>query len=90
MTRMLVQPNKLACNFCGKFDEDVEVLVSNKSAFICNECIIKCVGIVAERQLANLGKMTLTEVEGLDKRLFTEEQMRTVANRLAKLRNPFG
>lgn len=39
---------KLRCSFCGKTQDQVRKLVAGPSAYICNECIELCYGIVEE------------------------------------------
>jgi ClpX C4-type zinc finger protein len=36
-----------SCSFCGKAQSDVLQLIAGPDAFICNECVQLCVGIVA-------------------------------------------
>ena len=35
----MTEQKQLACNFCGKYREDVEKLISGPDVYICNECI---------------------------------------------------
>jgi hypothetical protein len=37
----------LSCSFCGKAQPEVLQLIAGPRAFICNECVQLCVGIVA-------------------------------------------
>ncbi len=36
------------CSFCGKPAEAVERLVAGANAYICGECVVKCVGVLEE------------------------------------------
>lgn len=41
------KPVKLECNFCGKFEQDVLLLIAGpRGVFICNECIELMVDII--------------------------------------------
>jgi len=35
----MTEQKQLACNFCGKYREDVEKLISGPDVYICNECV---------------------------------------------------
>jgi len=35
----MTDQKQLACNFCGKYREDVEKLISGPDVYICNECV---------------------------------------------------
>ena len=35
----MTEQKQLACNFCGKYREDVEKLISGPAVYICNECV---------------------------------------------------
>ena len=37
------------CNFCGKSDEKVKLMVTSCKADICCECILECVRILLEQ-----------------------------------------
>jgi hypothetical protein len=39
---------RLRCGFCGKNEDEVGRLVAGTSAFICDNCIGKCVVILQE------------------------------------------
>lgn len=36
----------LRCSFCGKSQQSVSRLIAGRGAFICNECIEHCVGLM--------------------------------------------
>ena len=38
----------IRCSFCGKPQDDVKRIIAGKNAFICDECIQLCVGILEE------------------------------------------
>ena len=44
----LVRPG-LCCSFCNRRADDVERLVAGAAAYICDECVTKCVAVL-ERQ----------------------------------------
>ena len=37
------------CSFCAKAEKDIEQFVAGANAFICNECIELCYGIINEK-----------------------------------------
>jgi len=37
------------CNFCGKSEEEVKLMVISYKADICCECILECVRILLEQ-----------------------------------------
>ena len=43
----LLRPG-LRCSFCGRRADDVARLVAGASAYICDECINKCVAVLDE------------------------------------------
>ncbi len=45
---MAVRDRSLHCSFCGKDQSEVRKLVAGPYAFICNECVDICVGIICE------------------------------------------
>ena len=45
---LLVRPG-LCCSFCNRRADDVERLVAGAAAYICDECVTKCVAVL-ERQ----------------------------------------
>jgi hypothetical protein len=38
----------LRCSFCGRHAEDVARLVAGASAYICDDCISKCVAVLEQ------------------------------------------
>lgn len=42
--------SKNFCSFCGKPENDVEVLVSGPKVFICDECVETAVDVIAEQK----------------------------------------
>ena len=39
---------KLRCSFCGRDAVEVECLVAGASAYICGECVTKCVAVLEQ------------------------------------------
>lgn len=37
------------CDFCGKSQHEVAHLIAAPRTFICNECVVVCVGIITEK-----------------------------------------
>jgi ATP-dependent Clp protease ATP-binding subunit ClpX len=37
-----------ACSFCGKPEDDVQRLIAGPGVTICDECVARCVEILAE------------------------------------------
>lgn len=37
------------CNFCGKSEEEVKLMVTSRKADICGECILVCIGVLLEQ-----------------------------------------
>lgn len=44
----MTEQKQLACNFCGKYREDVEKLISGPDVYICNECVTLSYKIIKE------------------------------------------
>jgi lipid II:glycine glycyltransferase (peptidoglycan interpeptide bridge formation enzyme) len=40
--------DELRCSFCGKGQNEVRKVVAGPSAYICDECVDLCVGIISE------------------------------------------
>lgn len=43
--------SKIACSFCGRSANDVDRVISsplNNESYICNECVLTCVGILED------------------------------------------
>jgi ClpX C4-type zinc finger len=49
---MAMQVSELRCSFCGKLHTDVAKLIAGPGVYICNECVILCVDIIAEAKHA--------------------------------------
>ncbi|QJC30407.1 ATP-dependent Clp protease ATP-binding subunit ClpX [Enterobacteriaceae endosymbiont of Neohaemonia nigricornis] len=45
--------NLLCCSFCGKFQNEVNKLVSGNKAYICDKCIILCNNIIYKNNINN-------------------------------------
>jgi hypothetical protein len=41
-------PSEWRCSFCGKGKNEVRKLVAGPSAYICDECVDLCIGIISE------------------------------------------
>ena len=41
----------LSCSFCGKGQRLVKTLIAGPTVYICDGCIEKCVGILAENKV---------------------------------------
>lgn len=39
----------LTCSFCGKHRRQVNRLIAGPGVFICDECVVLCVEVIAER-----------------------------------------
>lgn len=44
------------CSFCGRPDEEVELLISGKSVFICNDCVEQAQQVVRDEMLRRYAK----------------------------------
>ena len=40
----------LTCSFCGKHQRQVDKLVAGPDVYICNECVERCVEIIAQER----------------------------------------
>jgi len=40
----------LTCSFCGKHHRKVKKLIAGPGVYICNECIDRCVEIIAQER----------------------------------------
>jgi ATP-dependent Clp protease ATP-binding subunit ClpX len=38
------------CNFCGKTEEEVKILIQGVNVYICNECVELCMDIVKGKE----------------------------------------
>lgn len=41
---------RLYCSFCGKTQYEVSNLIVGPSVFICDECVVLCVGIINKKR----------------------------------------
>jgi len=41
---------EMACTFCGKFGDEVEVLIAGPYVFICDRCVDLCNDVVQEHR----------------------------------------
>ena len=39
----------LRCSFCGKYQDQVDRLIAGSGAYICNECVHLCMGVLGEK-----------------------------------------
>jgi ATP-dependent Clp protease ATP-binding subunit ClpX len=44
------KPTTLTCSFCGKHQRQVKKLIAGPDVYICNECVDKCVEIIARER----------------------------------------
>ena len=44
----VVRPRAMRCAFCRRRAEDVSRLVGGASAYICDECVFKCVAVLEQ------------------------------------------
>jgi hypothetical protein len=54
---------QIACSFCGKSAHQVERLIAGPSAFICNECVMFCVGILEDGPVVSVEPMAAASEE---------------------------
>ena len=40
----------LTCSFCGKYQRKVNKLIAGPGVYICNECVDRCVEIIAQER----------------------------------------
>jgi ATP-dependent Clp protease ATP-binding subunit ClpX len=40
----------LTCSFCGKHQRKVDRLIAGPGVYICNECVDRCVEIIAQER----------------------------------------
>ena len=51
------------CSFCGKGEGEVKGWVGyNSNVFCCTECLGKCVEIIADRSVADAGKVRILAI----------------------------
>jgi ATP-dependent Clp protease ATP-binding subunit ClpX len=46
------------CSFCGKEPRETSDLIAGDEVFICDECVAKCVEMLAREELADEGDDT--------------------------------
>ena len=54
---------KLPCSFCKKTQDDVRKLIAGPAVFICDECVLVCVDIIADD--ARVERAVSEQVEGV-------------------------
>lgn len=60
------QEREKICNFCGKKHSDVALVVASPSAYICDECILVGVEIIAEKARLRMAEIVNMEREQAD------------------------
>ena len=48
--RRLTTTTTLTCSFCGKHQRQVNKLIAGPDVYICNECVDRCVEIIAQER----------------------------------------
>jgi hypothetical protein len=38
-----------SCSFCGKSQDEVRTLIAGRSAYICEVCVVSCVGALKDK-----------------------------------------
>jgi ATP-dependent Clp protease ATP-binding subunit ClpX len=54
------------CSFCGKSQDDVKRIIAGKNAFICDECIQLCIGIIDDEMSRPNSRSKVSSVGGLN------------------------
>ncbi len=54
------------CSFCGKSQDDVKRIIAGKNAFICDECIQLCIGIIDDEMSRPNSRSKVSNVGGLN------------------------
>ncbi len=54
------------CSFCGKSQDDVKRIIAGKNAFICDECIQLCIGIIDDEMSRPNSRNKVSSVGGLN------------------------
>jgi ATP-dependent Clp protease ATP-binding subunit ClpX len=79
------KPGNLFCSFCGKSQGEAKKLIAGPGAYICNECVALCNGIIVEeleRERANLWSVTVpkpAEIKTiLDQYVIGQEQAKKI------------
>jgi len=47
-THQAIEPKKVRCSFCGKWQDQVQRIIAGPCAYICNECVGLCNEILDE------------------------------------------
>ena len=56
------EKKSLRCSFCGKHQDQVQRLIAGPGAYICNECVHLCMGVLGDAQQAPEDYMPMPEV----------------------------
>jgi ATP-dependent Clp protease ATP-binding subunit ClpX len=48
--RKLTTTTTLTCSFCGKHQRQVNKLIAGPDVYICNNCVDRCVEIIAQER----------------------------------------
>ncbi len=80
------------CSFCNKHQNQVQVLVQGPSSCICDECVLTCLGIMAEKYSVPLDCAVSGDMRGLPLRDFLADvtEVTTVGDFLCSLAGPAG
>jgi hypothetical protein len=57
--------DRLHCSFCGKSQDNVEILIAGGNVYICDECVGLCVDLVLKKKKERLaeGKTIITDID---------------------------
>ena len=50
MAIVKIEKVEVCCDFCGKHQDFVKIIIAGKKSFICNECVDVCVKVIKEAQ----------------------------------------
>lgn len=80
------------CSFCNKHPNQVQVLVEGPSSYICDECVLTCLGIMAEKYSVPLDCAVSGDMRELPLRDFLADitEATTVGDFLCSLAGPTG
>ncbi len=56
-------PVTVICEFCGKADQDIYLMIASDDSAICDECVDLSVIIIAERRVRDREKVVKFEPE---------------------------
>ncbi|MBE6973256.1 MAG: ATP-dependent Clp protease ATP-binding subunit ClpX [Ruminococcaceae bacterium] len=56
------EKKSLRCSFCGKHQDQVQRLIAGPGAYICNECVHLCMGVLGDAQQVSEDYMPMPEV----------------------------